>query len=142
MFGAVGLISQNLLVDRISKKLGMKKTFSYSMLAVSLAFVLMFFSHALPLFVVASILLAIANSVAQTLIPTILSQEADARSQGAIMGLNSSYQSVGMIIGPILGGVIATIAIPWTFLTGAALVLVCYFISFQVLRPSAKITSA
>jgi MFS family permease len=142
MFGAVGLISQNLLVDRVSKWLGMKKAFTYSMLAVAFSFVLMFFSHALPLFVIASIILAIANSVAQTLIPTILSQEADAKSQGTIMGLNSSYQSIGMIFGPLLGGAIATIAIPWTFLTGAALVLVCYFISFQVLRPGVRKAAA
>jgi len=142
MFGAVGLLAQNLLVAQISKKLGMRKAFMYALIAVSLSFVLMFFSHALPLFVAGSILLAIANSVVQTLIPTILSQEADAKSQGTIMGLNSSYQSIGMIFGPIIGGVVATIAIPWTFLLGAALVMICYYLSFKVLRPGAKTESA
>lgn len=136
MFGAVGLISQNFLVDRVSKRFGMKKAFTNAMIFTALSFVIMFFSHALPLFVVASIILAIANSVVQTLIPTILSQEADERSQGSVMGLNSSYQSIGMIFGPILGGIIATIAIPWTFITGAILVMVCYFLSFNVLRPN------
>jgi MFS family permease len=138
MFGAVGLISQNFIVARVSKWLGMKKAFTNSMLATAFAFVLMFFSHSLPLFIVASIVLAIANSVSQTLIPTILSQETDEKSQGTIMGLNSSYQSIGMIVGPILGGVVATIAIPWTFMTGALLVLVCYYLSFKVLRPGVK----
>jgi MFS family permease len=142
MFGAVGLISQNLFVGWISKVLGMKKAFTNSMLATALAFVIMFFSTNLPIFVIGSILLAIANSVSQTLIPTILSQEADARSQGTIMGLNSSYQSIGMIIGPLLGGAIATISIPWTFLTGAALIMVCYFLSFNVLRPGVRKESA
>lgn len=138
VFGAVGLISQNLLVARVSKVLGMKKAFSTSMVFTALSFVFMFFSHSLPLFVLASIILAIANSVVQTLIPTILSQEADAKSQGSVMGLNSSYQSIGMIIGPFLGGLVATVAIPWTFITGAALVMVCYGLSFRVLRPGIK----
>ena len=142
MFGAVGLISQNLFVARFSKALGMKKAFSTSMLFTALSFVFMFFSHALPLFIAASIILAVANSVSQTLIPTILSQEADQKSQGSIMGLNSSYQSIGMIFGPFLGGVVATIAIPWTFLTGAALVVICYFLSFKVLRPGVQKESA
>ncbi len=142
MFGAVGLISQTFLVARFSKMWGMKKAFSLSMLFTALSFVLMFFSRELPLFVVASVLLAVTNSVAQTLIPTILSQEADEKSQGTIMGLNASYQSIGMIFGPILGGVIATIAIPWTFLTGAGLVMICFFLSFKVLRPGIRKESA
>lgn len=142
MFGAVGLITQTFLVGRISKWLGMKKAFTNSILLVVLSFVLMFFSHALPLFILASIILALSNSVVQTLIPTILSQEADAKSQGSIMGLNASYQSIGMIFGPILGGVVATIAIPWTFMVGAVLVLGCYFLSFRVLRPGVKRESA
>lgn len=142
MFGAVGLLSQNLLVAQISKKFGMKKSFTYAFVAVALSFVIMFFANALPLFATAAIILAIANSVVQTLIPTILSQEADEKSQGTIMGLNASYQSIGMIFGPILGGVVATLAIPWTFLVGASLVIVCYFLSFQVLRPGIKKESA
>jgi len=138
MFGAIGLISQTFLVGRISKILGMKKAFSVAMLFTSLAFLIMYLSHSLVIFIVASIILGTANSIAQTLIPTILSQEADAKSQGSIMGLNASYQSVGMIFGPILGGVVATIAVPFPFLVGSILVLLCFLLSFQVLRPGLK----
>lgn len=142
LFGVVGLISQNLFVHRISKKLGMKKAFSSGILFTSLALLIMFFSRSLPVFVGASILLGVFNSVVQTLIPTIISQEADAKSQGSIMGLNSSYQSIGMTIGPILGGVIATVAIPLTFLAGSIFVLVCFLLSFRVLRSGARKESA
>lgn len=142
MFGVVGLISQTFLVGRVSKALGMKKAFAFSIVFTSVAFVIMFFAHALPLFVIASIILAVANSVVQTLIPTILSQEADEKSQGSVMGLNSSYQSIGMIFGPILGGAVAMIAIPWTFLVGAALVMICLYLSSKVLRPGVRKESA
>lgn len=138
-FGIVGLISQNFLVGRVSKMFGMKNAFTYGILAVALSFVLMFFSTTLPVFVVASLILGVVNSIVQTLLPTILSQEADERSQGTIMGLNSSYQSIGMIVGPLLGGYIATAtSIPMTFLTGAVLVLICFVLSFQVLKPGRK----
>ncbi|OGG12691.1 hypothetical protein A3D77_04210 [Candidatus Gottesmanbacteria bacterium RIFCSPHIGHO2_02_FULL_39_11] len=142
MFGIIGLISQTFLVQRFTKSLGMKKSFSLSLLFTSLSFVIMFFSRSLFVFVAASILLGIVNSVVQTLIPTLLSQEADAKSQGTIMGLNTSYQSIGMIIGPILGGVIATITIPLPFLVGSVLVLLCFFLSFNVLRPGIRRESA
>ncbi len=138
MFGAMGLISQSFLVARLSKWWGMKKAFTSSMIFIIISFLLMYASHSLPLFIVACLMLAVANSVVQTLIPTILSQEADAKSQGSIMGLNASYQSIGMIIGPILGGLVATLAVPLPFLTGSVLVLVCFVLSFYVLRPGIK----
>lgn len=142
LFGIMGLVAQNVLVGPITKALGMKKAFSGSMLFVSVAFVLMYLSHALPLFIIAMSVLSLSNSVAQTLIPTILSQEADAKSQGTIMGLNGSYQSIGMIVGPLLGGMIATVSIPYTFLTAAGLILICFFLSFNVLKPGIRKESA
>ncbi len=142
LFGVVGLISQTFLVQRFSKMFGMKKAFSVGLLFTAVSFVIMYFSHALPLFIAASVILGIFNSIVQTLIPTILSQEADAKSQGTIMGLNASYQSIGMILGPILGGAIATISIPATFIGGSLLVLVCFVLSFYILRPGIKKDSA
>ncbi len=142
MFGVIGLISQTFLVQRFSRFLGMKKAFTTSILFTAFSFVIMFLSHSLLVFVFASIILALFNNIVQTLIPTILSQEADAKSQGSVMGLNASYQSVGMIFGPILGGIIASIAIPLPFLVGSGLVLLCFFLSFNVLRPNLNKESA
>jgi len=142
IFGAVGLVSQSFLVPFFSKLLGIKKAFTFSMIFTALSFVMMYFSRALPLFVGASIILALANSLVQTLIPTILSQDTDERSQGSVMGLNSSYQSIGMIVGPIMGGIIATVSVPLPFLVGSILVLLCYVLSFRALRPVVKKESA
>jgi len=142
IFGAIGLISQTFLVSRVVKAIGMKKSFSLSFAFIAVSFVIMFFSRTLALFVAASVILALANSIAQTLIPTILSQEADAKSQGSIMGLNASYQSIGMIFGPILGGVVATFAVPLPFIVGAVLIAMCYFMSFNILRPGIRKESA
>ncbi len=142
LFGIFGLLSQNLLVGRISKYFGLKRSFTLSMVFTTIAFLIMYVSRSIPVFVVSMIVLSVANSVAQTLIPSILSQEADAKSQGTIMGLNSSYQSIGMIIGPILGGMVATIAITLPFLVGAMLVVICIYLSQFVLRPGIRKESA
>jgi DHA1 family multidrug resistance protein-like MFS transporter len=121
----------------------MKRAFIGGLFFVTVAFLLMSISKTIAFFVFASIVLGVVNSIVQTLLPTILSQEADAKSQGSIMGLNASYQSIGMIIGPILGGAIATeFSIPSTFLGGAVLVMICFFLSFKVLRKGMKPESA
>jgi MFS family permease len=142
VFGIIGLISQTFLVQWFSKLFGIKTSFRISLVFTAISFVIMFFSHSLLVFIGASIILGIFNSIVQTLIPTILSQEADEKSQGSVMGLNASYQSIGMIIGPIVGGFIATIAIPLPFILGAALVLLCFLMSFRVLRSGVKKESA
>lgn len=142
LFGIVGLITQTFIVGRVSKMFGIKYSFSTSILFTAVSFVIMFLSKSLVVFVVASIILGVFNSIAQTLLPTILSQEADAKSQGSIMGLNASYQSIGTIIGPIIGGIIASIAIPLPFLAGAVLIFICFLLSFRVLRPGIREESA
>jgi MFS family permease len=129
LFGVVGLISQNLIVTRVTQSFGMKRSFKNAFIFIAFSFILIFFTHSITIFIFAAIVLAVFNSIVQTLIPTILSQEADAKSQGSIMGLNTSYQSVGMIAGPIIGGGVATISLPAPFITGSLLVLLCIFIS-------------
>jgi MFS family permease len=136
LFGAVGLIAQTFLVAPISKVLGMKKAFSSGIVGTALAFIVMFFSHSVWMFAIAIIILSLVNNVVQTLIPTILSQEVDQKSQGTMMGINASYQSLGMILGPLLGGAVAAISIASTFLVGAVLVFSCLFFSFRVLKKS------
>lgn len=142
LFGIVGLVAQTFLVQFFTKKFGMKKAFSLSILFTAVSFFIMYISRSLGLFVAASIILGVFNSVVQTLIPTILSQEVDAKSQGSIMGLNASYQSIGMIIGPIVGGAVASISVPMPFLVGTVFILLCFVLSFYVLRPGLKKESA
>lgn len=142
LFGIIGLITQTFLIGRGIKLFGTKKTFSASILITAAAFVLMFFSKNLIVFISAMIPLSLANSFAQTLIPAILSQETDEKSQGSIMGLNTSYQSLGMIVGPILGGLVATIAIPNAFLVGSALMLTTFWLSLKILRKGFQKESA
>lgn len=134
IFGAIGLLAQTFLVHRVTKRFGLKKAFSGGILLTALAFFLMFFANSLTFFLIPMIILAVVNNITQTLFPTILSAETDAKSQGSIMGLNSSYQSLGFIAGPILGGLIATVSIRLPFLFGAGLIMICYFLSFRVLR--------
>ncbi len=138
LFGIVGLVSQNLVVGPVTKWLGDKKSFMVSIFFVAVAFFLTYLSRNLLFFTLSMVILGVFNSIAQTMITTILSAETDEKSQGTIMGLNASYQSIGMIIGPILGGLVATISISSPFLVGSILVMVCFGLSGLVLRRGVK----
>lgn len=142
LFGIIGLLTQLLIVPRVTKWLGLKKAFSSSIFVVACAFIIMFFTRSLLVFVIANIILGIANSITQPLTQAILSQETDEKSQGSIMGINASYMSIGQIFGPIIGGVVASFFIPAVFLVGTFFTLVCFYLSFKVLRPGVAKESA
>ncbi len=140
--GIVGLITQTLIVPRITKRFGLKRTFTWANLGVAIAFVLAFFSQSYLMFIVAMALLSVANGHVQPLINAILSRETDEKSQGSIMGLNVAYGSIGQILGPITGGAVATIAVRYPFLAAAAVTMVCYILSFQILKSGIRKESA
>ena len=142
VFGLVGLLAQLFIVPRITKMFGLKKTFSTSILIVAISFLLMFLSRNMWMFVFASAVLAVSNALVQPLTNTILSQETDEKSQGTIMGLNASYMNVGQIFGPIVGGILASFYIPSIFLAGVVFALICFYLSFKVLRPGIRKESA
>lgn len=133
--GVVGLISQVFLLHRVTKFFGVKRTFSGAILLVMTIFVLIYFVHHYIPFVIALTFMGLFNSPIGPLIQTILSQETDPKSQGTIQGINTSYISIGQIIGPILGGVFATQGIPLPFIAAAGLMFVCYLASFRILMP-------
>ena len=142
MFGVVGLVTQLFLVHRLTALIGLKKLFSLATLIISLVFFAIFFLKSLLPFVFASIFLGFSNSIIQPLISTILSQETDAKSQGSILGLSASFMSIGQILGPVIGGIIATLAIPYPFLGASIFSLLAFFLSFSVLKKGVKKESA
>lgn len=140
VFGVLGLIAQVFTLGWTTKKFGVKKTFIFSLLWVSLTFVVMFLTRTVLEFVIANIVLGLANSFIQPLSQTILSEETDAKEQGEMQGVNTSYMSIGQILGPILAGFAATISVKMPFVGAALLAFTCFILSFQIFsNPPRKI---
>jgi len=142
VFGAVGLIMQTFFVQRVAKLFGIKKAFSIALFIASGAFFSLFISGSFVMFIFSMIILAVANAIVQPLINTILSLETDAQSQGSILGINASYMSIGQILGPIVGGAVATYAINYPFLAGSLIAFFCFVLSFYILKPGIRKESA
>jgi multidrug resistance protein len=139
LFGLVGLLAQTFLIGRVVKWFGVKRVLMYGLIGTTIAFLLLFLTTSVVFFVLVSILLSFANAFVPPVIQTILSDETDEKSQGSIMGINSSYQSLGQIAGPIVGGAIAMAGVPYPFLAGGVIAFVCYFLSFNVIvKPTHK----
>lgn len=134
VFGLVGLIAQMFVIPWITKRYGDQKSLVASFLALVFTFAGFYFTRSYAVFLFISVFQSLANAFTGPLLQAVLSREADAKSQGSIMGINASYQSIGMIVGPVLGGLIATYSIPMPFLGGAVVMLGCWLISLHVMR--------
>jgi len=134
MVGIIGLISQGVVIPRAIKLFGERKLLVGSVLSSVVLFSVLFTVRSFPLFLMAVMLQAFANGFANPVIQALLSREADKKSQGSIMGVNASYQSIGQIIGPVLGGLLSTIFIPLPFLAAALVMGVATLLSWQILR--------
>lgn len=141
-FGLLGILSQVFFVQRFSKWLGLKKAFTTALVVVSVGFLLIGLSQNLYMFLAASVLMGLFNNSVQPLTQAILSQETDAKSQGSMQGLNASYMSIGMIIGPLIAGALANLSLAAPFYGSAVFVLIGFIMSFWVLRPGIKKESA
>lgn len=142
LFGAVGLVSQIFFVQRVIKMFGLKKAFSGAFVVASLCYLSISFITTFIPFIAVMLVLGLAGSLIQPLIATVLSRETDAKSQGSIFGLNSSYMSLGQIVGPILGGGLATVNASFPFVASCLATVVCLWLSFRVLRPNIAKESA
>ncbi len=142
IFGLIGLITQLFLLQRITKMLGLKRSFNVMFLVVAFSFFGYFITRNALVFVLFSIILGFSNATINPLTQTILSAETDDKSQGTIQGLNSSYMSIGSIFGPLLAGLLATYNIYLPFLASALFCVFCFYLSLQVAKPGVKKESA
>lgn len=134
IIGVVGLLTQLFILPRATKYFGDKRSFSISLFLLASAFLGLFFVKNLTWLIPVLVLMAVSNSSVNPLIQTILSKETDAKSQGSILGLNASYVSIGTIFGPIIAGAMATFLIPLPFFGSTVLTLICFYLSFNVLK--------
>lgn len=134
MYGIIGLISQVLLVPRLNSWKGEKMSLTIGLLFTTAAFFLLFGVRSIIPFVVLSLAWGFGNAVVQPMIQALLSKETVPQEQGAIQGINASYISLGFFIGPIIGGTLATLAIPLPFLVGGLITAICMYLSMQILK--------
>lgn len=131
-FGIVGLIAQAFIIPQTSKRVEDKKLLLNSLIFSVITFVGLFFARNYLIFIVFSMLLSLANSFVNPLVQSLLSKETDEKSQGEIMGVNASYQSIGLIFGPLIGGLLATASIPMPFLGGAFFAIICVVLGYKI----------
>ncbi|TFH35091.1 MAG: MFS transporter [Anaerolineales bacterium] len=141
--GVLNVTMQSFFVGPLVRRFGEQRLIVYATFGRIIAFLGMSlsFDPRIALFFIAP--LAIGNAVSQPSLQSIISRFAPPSMRGQVLGFFQSTNSITLIFGPILAGIMLQIPISDTslagqgampILVGAGLVTLAFLLSFRILR--------
>lgn len=127
----IGIIVQVWLLNRFIKRLGEIRLVRLSLLMTSIALLLMLIPMNLICLLAISSLFFAFNAFLRPTLSTMIANSAGDR-QGYASGLNTTYTSLGTILGPILAGTLFDWHLHLPYIVGAAILLTALTITFNL----------
>lgn len=141
--GVINVVMQTFFVGPLVKRIGEQRLIVYATFGRILAFLGVALSRDPIAMAVALLPLAVGNSISQPSLQSIISRFAPPDMRGRVMGVFQSANSLTLVIGPIIAGLLLEVKIPslsiqtttaLPMFTAAALVTIAFVMSFRVLR--------
>ncbi|WP_026576434.1 MFS transporter [Bacillus sp. UNC438CL73TsuS30] len=136
IMGFASAIIQGGLVGRLTKKYGERVVIQGGILVSAIGFGLILLVDSFLTAAIYLTIFGIGNGVIRPSVSALLTKTSTA-GHGSSTGLLSSFDSLGRIIGPPLGGWLFSITIGLPYISGAVLSVLA-LILFQIYRPVAK----
>jgi len=118
VFGIVTALAQGVLTGPLTQKWGERMVICGSLLLTAISFVLISISSSFPLFLAAIAFFTLAVSILTPAVSALISR-VTTMEQGITMGLSNASQSLGRIVGPLLGGFSYDINLEYPNMIGA-----------------------
>ncbi len=122
-YGISAVITQALVVGKMMEKIGEEKTIIIGLLLSSLGAAMVIFSLDLLSIVISASILAVGAGLMMPSINTAVSKRTGEDNQGVVMGLLGSFNSVGRTLGPVMGGLMYSMAMVLPYAASASVSL-------------------
>lgn len=141
--GVINVTMQSFFVGPLVKRFGERALIVYATFGRILAFSGIAVARDPFLVALAIVPLSVGNAVSQPSLQAIISRFASPESRGRVLGVFQSTNSLTLIIGPIIAGMILDLKIPSLSIEtitaipmfgAAALVSIAFLMSFRILR--------
>lgn len=133
VIGAVMILSQGILTGPLTKRIGEVTVIRLGLLLGAIGFGSMLIANGFIPFLLATGFFILAVALIGPALNSHLSAFGG-EHQGALMGLNTAFASLGRVVGPLWAGFTFDVNIVYPFLSGAVTLLLGYIISFSVSR--------
>ncbi len=133
LIGVSSLLIQGGLMRVLPKKFGEVPLILAGTLLMSLALSLVPLPHVFWGQMLVALLLTLGNGISTPVLTALVSTLAPEASRGEIIGVYQSTQSLGRVVGPILGGFLfGTIAAGAPYIAGAIIMFAAFLLAFKL----------
>jgi DHA1 family multidrug resistance protein-like MFS transporter len=126
--GIVAALTQGVLTGPLTKRWGEAAVIKGTLLASGATFVLLLAANNLATVLITTGLFTLPNALLRPAVMSLTSKQAGAH-QGAAMGLNNSFNSLGRVVGPVWAGIAFDLNYNLPYLSGAVIMLAGFLIS-------------
>jgi len=133
VFGIVTALAQGVLTGPLTQKWGERMVICGSLLLTAISFVLISISNSFPLFLAAIAFFTLSVSILTPAVSALTSR-VTTLEQGITMGLSNASQSLGRIVGPMLGGFSYDINLEYPNMIGAVGMGIGFLVSLWMLE--------
>ncbi|WP_172255240.1 MFS transporter [Saccharibacillus deserti] len=124
----IGIVCQIWLLDRAVRRYGEIRLIRFSLVLASAALLLMLVKFNLAYLLIVSAVFFAFNSFLRPTVGTLIANAAEDR-QGYAAGLNTTYSSLGSIVGPLLAGWLFDVQLNLPYILGALILLAALFLT-------------
>ena len=139
IFGFIGICTalvQGLLIKRFENILGLRKMLLVGTVLVGIGLTILPFpapEYFYPITALAIICLALGNGMLMPSLNAMVSKNADAKTQGKILGLFQGVGAIGRVVAPTIAGVLYHYQFKLPYIAAGALMVICLMLSTKLL---------
>ena len=139
IFGFIGICTalvQGLLIKRFENILGLRKMLLVGTVLVGIGLTILPFpapEYFYPITALAIICLAVGNGMLMPSLNAMVSKNADAKTQGKILGLFQGVGAIGRVVAPTIAGVLYHYQFKLPYIAAGALMVICLMLSTKLL---------
>jgi len=135
--GLIGALGQGLLVGRAIGRWGEGRVIQIGLTVSGFGFLSLLLAYDLKSLIALASLMGMGNALLMPAISSLASKRTSPDQQGNVMGVLNSYQSLGRIVGPLLGGLVFDLlGYQYPYVMGGAIFLAVWLGSGLLLGPS------
>lgn len=138
LFGVMGIVmalTQALLVGPFINRWGEERMIQIGLISSSIGFLALLLTYDMVSVAVVMALMGVGNAALRPSVNSLASKISPPDQQGSAMGIVSSYNSLGRIFGPIVGGVLFDVlGYQWPYFFGALVFLLVFGLATLLFR--------
>lgn len=144
VFGVMGVVmalTQGLLVGPFINRWGEERMIQLGLISSAVGFIAFLATFNMTSMIIVMAVMGVGNAAMRPAVNSLASKRTPADAQGHVMGVVNSYNSLGRVFGPVVGGIIFDLlGYQWPYIVGAIFFVLIWGLSITLFSRDRKAT--